>query len=75
MPIAQIQSDPNVGAVGSLCILTSKNGISTSGEDVPVVPYLSTPPPTVVQAQVILDASLVASLFLRLPGNVRTTLG
>lgn len=59
----QLQQDPNAETAALLRVLINKIDNSTFGGNVPTVPDWSGPPPTAVQVQAILYASLVVSLF------------
>ena len=59
----QLQPDPNSDTAALLRVLINKIDNTTFGGNVPTVPEWSGPPPTAVQVQAILYASLVASLL------------
>ena len=59
----QLQSDPSEETAALLRVLIYKIDNTTFGDDVPVVPQWSGPPRRIIQVQVILYASLAASIF------------
>ena len=59
----QLQQDPNEETAALLRVLIYKIDNTTFGGDVPAVPHWPGPPPTIVQVQAILYASLATSLF------------
>jgi len=59
----ELQSDPNNETAALLRVLIYKIDNTTFGNNVPMVPQWSGPPPTIVHVQAILYASLAASLF------------
>ena len=60
---SHLQPDPNEETAALLRVLIYKVDNATFGQEAPPVPQWPGPPPTIVQAQAILYASLAASLF------------
>jgi hypothetical protein len=60
---SQLRPDPNDETAALLRVLIHKIDNTTFGNDVPTLPRWTGPPPALVQVQVILFASLAASLF------------
>lgn len=60
---SQLQPDPNEETAALLRVLIHKMDNTTFGDDVPTIPQWSGPPPTIVQVQVMLYASLATSLL------------
>ena len=60
---SQLQPDPNEETAALLRVLIHKMDNTTFGDDVPTIPQWSGPPPTIVQVQAMLYASLATSLF------------
>ena len=60
---SQLQPDPNDETAALLRVLIHKIDNTTFGDDVPVVPQWTGPPPTIVHVEAILYASLATSIF------------